>query len=626
MAELMGSRLFTALDANGNPISGAHLRFYLTGTTTPQTVFQDATLTTPHATPVVCDSAGRAPDIYFSGSAALKVVIADASDVAIRTIDPFNTVLSVGTLTYTPTGSGAVSRTISSKLGEFISVKDFGAVGDGVTDDTAAVNLAIAYALTLVSGAFSNVRGCTIWFPDGKYKITGALTPITGSGITFRGESRQGANLLLSYANSTFTWDTAAFGGGLDNLTLTYPANPANTAVVVTVQGACTTQSFTNLCPVNVNTFLQVGSAPGGSFGYNINCRDIDGYAYNSGKPTFRVNTCAGLYLDGVRMYVNGVGVPTEDRVSTMTTVSGTNFIQIDGTIDTLIVSGSTSCNRYWSGIYASLPGYIFSNCFVAPTVIFDYCADDAIGLHAVTNASGGIVNITIKSQYIFSWSGNGIAISGDNQVACVDLSSCYVRCSGKNGISLAGQGTRQVDCKGVHINGSNRINGGYAHIRVAANTPGPFSFDGSYGEQLPGGLGLAWNADYGIDIPADQNYYSICGCRFSGAIKNYRIGVNTSNSFERHVNNNQLADYFNFQTTGNFVAPVATATTWFNWSPFTVQVMFRFLDDYVVNGQQIGPGAVGNTFGTVTLGPGESFTPYAAAFGAAQIKFCVRY
>jgi hypothetical protein len=70
--------------------------------------------------------------------------------------------------TYTGGGSGAVARTVASKLGEFVSVMDFGAVGDGVTDDTAAIQAAIA------SGN-GTITGLNIHFPAGIYKITSTI-------------------------------------------------------------------------------------------------------------------------------------------------------------------------------------------------------------------------------------------------------------------------------------------------------------------------------------------------------------------------------------------------------------------------------------------------------------------
>ena len=47
--------------------------------------------------------------------------------------------ITAGKLSFTQAGTGAVARTVDSRLKDVVSVKDFGAVGDGVTNDAAAV-------------------------------------------------------------------------------------------------------------------------------------------------------------------------------------------------------------------------------------------------------------------------------------------------------------------------------------------------------------------------------------------------------------------------------------------------------------------------------------------------------
>lgn len=63
-------------------------------------------------------------------------------------------------------GAAAVARTAQAKLRDTVSVKDFGAVGDGVSTDTTAIQAAI--------NAVSAAGGGTVYLPAGAYK-TGTL-------------------------------------------------------------------------------------------------------------------------------------------------------------------------------------------------------------------------------------------------------------------------------------------------------------------------------------------------------------------------------------------------------------------------------------------------------------------
>jgi hypothetical protein len=65
--------------------------------------------------------------------------------------------ISSADISFMASGNGAVERTGQSKYRDIVSVKDFGAVGDGITDDTAAFNAAFASSARTVIGVSGDI-------------------------------------------------------------------------------------------------------------------------------------------------------------------------------------------------------------------------------------------------------------------------------------------------------------------------------------------------------------------------------------------------------------------------------------------------------------------------------------
>jgi len=110
-------------------------------------------------------------------------------------------------LSYMPDGTGAVETTVQSKLRETVSVEDFGAVGDGSTDDYAAIQAAI--------DAVSAAGGGEVLFAAKEYAIeTKLLVQTDGVRLVGKGSGSTRAGTIDEDSSATLlTWTGATLTG-----------------------------------------------------------------------------------------------------------------------------------------------------------------------------------------------------------------------------------------------------------------------------------------------------------------------------------------------------------------------------------------------------------------------------
>lgn len=74
--------------ADGTPLIGGLLYFYLTGTSTPENTYSDQGLTIANTNPIVLDANGYAGSVFLSTGIQYKVVLTDANAIQQWTEDP----------------------------------------------------------------------------------------------------------------------------------------------------------------------------------------------------------------------------------------------------------------------------------------------------------------------------------------------------------------------------------------------------------------------------------------------------------------------------------------------------------------------------------------------------------
>ena len=109
-------------------------------------------------------------------------------------------------------------RTQADKNAEFLSVKDFGAKGDGQTNDTKAINDALIQA---------NLKSCQVRIPAGNYLYDGGGW--LGNCVTIIGDGRNTTKIIANtnFPKDTYLLECRGYGSGIESVGFT--ANVAQT-------------------------------------------------------------------------------------------------------------------------------------------------------------------------------------------------------------------------------------------------------------------------------------------------------------------------------------------------------------------------------------------------------------
>jgi hypothetical protein len=278
---------------NGIPLSGGLLYTYTAGSTTPETTYADNGGATQNANPIVLDAAGRPPsEIWLSANTSYKFVVKTSTNTLIRTYDDIpgandvSYILDelantsniaqgdalVGFKQSNPNGAliGAVGKTVHDKLQDLVSIKDFGAVGNGVADDSTAIQNALNSGALVIDGSGLTYRVNTaITIPtDVTLQNINFIAGIAGMNVVLVNNGVTINNCKITGTGTTSIIERGIYvaADGVNNVTLT---NIEVTNLTVGIHA----QPLSTVAPSNwnINCYIHdIVGTTGASEGYGV--------------------------------------------------------------------------------------------------------------------------------------------------------------------------------------------------------------------------------------------------------------------------------------------------------------------------------------------------------------------